>query len=177
MRYIFFVAIALCSFGCGGDSAPSGPVRTLHKVSADRVFSAENREDKFVAILRGSDTLDAQVYVRIMQVPRNDIYLDSFPVEALLDSGLMPASDGVVDDATRKQYIISRLDDLFDGDNFIRPASQLIELDGKQLEDEAIVDELQSRPRAVAFFYPTEKDRNRYIVFSEAKEGVIRLHE
>lgn len=171
MRYLAFAAILSFCYSCA--TAPSGPVRSLHKVRANHVFSAPDREDQFVAVLRGSDTLTATVHLQILLNDRTVIYRDSFAAEALLDHGFKPDPGATVTDADRRAYIIQRLNGLFDSDRFTRPAYSVVENAAASITRQEVADYLEDQPQATAFYYLVGKGDRRYIAFYPPEDQAV----
>lgn len=134
-------------------------------------FSNDKMPDSFSIKLIGSTLLKATVYFQIFDHEQKIIYRDSFASIYLLDYSIENN-----DPLTKKEnYIKKRMKEFFSKENFHQPAigkNEPFDTDYTEIK-KPTWDEIQADPKRNGFYYYTDGENGKKIVFSKKLKKVV----
>lgn len=179
MYYLLSIVILLsCSSKKESNNILQSPVkieaseRAMHSVVKEYFFSSKQIKDQFRIELTGRDTLNGKVKFQILTQAGDSIYSTEFESSALIDHALPPNST----DTDKGKYIIKRMNEFFNEDNFVKPAigsKEVYDKDYYGVVDEATWKELR-RGEVVGFYYLLWEGDQVWIAFFNRDKKVIK---
>ena len=162
-------------FAIGQDSLHETKVsdQLLYSVSAEHFFSSNQVKDKFRLELIGKDTLSGLVKFQILNSSGDSIYSIVFESRALFDYGL-PDNSTEVEEG---KYVIKRLDNFFNAENFVKPA-----IGSSEVYDSAYYDVInednwkivKSDSQLTGFYYLLWEGDQTWLTFLKEDKKVVK---
>ena len=143
--------------------------KILHKVEKEHYFSSAESKDTFQILLTGDSIIDGEVVFRILSTAGDTIFTESFPSKYLI------GYDSIEDDSTQKkeEYILQRMNEFFDEENFSQPAIGENESCDADYSDCKIWDILKKDQTAIGFYYLVGEERGCNIAYSKILKKVV----
>lgn len=141
----------------------------LYKSETLHYFSSTTDEDSFKIIVTGQSIKDGQFKFQITSKDGQVILDESYETTMLLDYGLKanPTDNEI------EEYIKTRIDKFFNGDNFNQPAIVANDKFDEDYTKREIWDDIISDQTSVGFYYLIGEEDGRHIAFSKKLRKVV----
>ena len=147
-------------------------VNIIHFVEKEHHFSSINKEDKFQIILTGDNIIDAEVTIRILTTNDSILFKESYSSVDLIGYGLIGEKVTV---ELQEKYILKRMNEFFDKDNFNAPAIGLNDTCDSDYSNCEIWNILQKDQTAISFYYLIGEEIGCRIAYSKELKKVVKF--
>ena len=155
------------------DQPPTQVPKTIYMVSVNHHFSSNDTKDQFIIELYGADTLSGNVKFQIISSFGDLIYSVEFESRALFDYGLAQNPSK----ADKMKYIITRMSNFFDEENFVIPAiepNENYDKDYYGIVGESIWNKLKIENDLIGFYYLLWEGNQSWITFYKNDKRAIK---
>jgi hypothetical protein len=136
-------------------------------------FSDNKEKDEFLIYVIGETIYEGTAIFQITNQKGVVIHKENFPAHFLIGYGFTGDRNSVRE---MEEYIVERLNDFFDEQNFIYPAIRSEENFDEDYSNKEIWEDIQSDPTAIGFYYLIGEEDGRRIAYSKKNGKVVMYH-